>query len=248
MLVVPDRLDLLDLKDEQGKELKTLLKNAFDARGVRGELMPEIKVSGPYEGKKIDLAGVLQDRRKANTPRSDALADWWSESQRPENAQICTVCARRPVGYPIQGSPIQQDLGLDSWADQGKAERRNVCRVCLNRRGRRAKSWARNEKPPEEKFGTFERTIWAEEVADDNGRFALVVGRFVLAGWTANSSQLCSSHRHSLASAVAGTPHSSSGGKYRTSSFLIRLEGDCAWVSALATLSASTTAPRQRIR
>lgn len=181
--VVPDRSDLLHLKDDQGKVLNTLLENAFDAKGIRGELRPEIRVSGPYEGKKIDLAGVLQNRRKANEPRLEALANWWSESQRPKNARICTVCARRPVGYPEQGSPIGQDLELDPWADQQKAEQRHVCRVCLNRRGRRSRGWARNEKRPDEKCGTFERTIWTEEVADDNGRFALVVGRFVLDGW-----------------------------------------------------------------
>ncbi|MGC9529169.1 MAG: hypothetical protein ACP5G2_00915 [Candidatus Bipolaricaulaceae bacterium] len=97
----------------------------------------------------------------------------WSEG-RPENAEICTVCGVRPVGYPRQGSApvIEQDLAR--WATQQKAEQRNICRVCLDRRGRRAKEWAENG---------LQGTIWTDEVADDNGRLALLVGKLGLEGW-----------------------------------------------------------------
>jgi len=175
VFVVPDRNDLLKLEDENGTPLQKLLKDAFDAKGMRGELVPEIKVSVPYLGKKIDLAGVLQTRRREDVPRSDVVAQWWAKGQRPPNAEICTVCGQRPVGYI--------ESGLEPWVTRQKAKDRNVCGVCLNRRGRRARDWARNVKADEEKIGPFERTIWTDEVADDNGRFALVVGRFVLAGW-----------------------------------------------------------------
>jgi len=175
VFVVPNVDNPLELKDEAGKSLKKLLAKAFDAEGIRGELVPEIEVSAPYLGKKIDLAGVLQSRRRENAPRADVLAKWWTEGQRPPNAEICTVCGQRPVGYV--------EPGLEKWVTSQKAKDRNVCGVCLHRRGRRARDWARNVKAEEEKIGPFKRTIWIDEVADNNGRFALVVGRFILEGW-----------------------------------------------------------------
>ncbi len=175
VFVVPDRPDLLRLQDENGKSLQMLLEAAFDVEGIRGELVPEIKVSDPYLGKKISLAGVLQSRRRKNVPRPDIAAGWWAEGQRLPNAEICTVCGQRPVGYV--------EPGLEPGVTPQKAKDRNVCGVCLHRRGRRAHDWARNVKAEDEKIGPFERTIWTDEVADDNGRFALVVGRFNLEGW-----------------------------------------------------------------
>ncbi|HID64204.1 MAG TPA: hypothetical protein EYP49_15910, partial [Anaerolineae bacterium] len=175
VFVVPDVGNLLELKDEDSKSLKKLLEADFNDAGVQGELVPEIKVSDPYLGKKIDLAGTLQSRRRKNVPRPDVVARWWAKGQRPENAEICTVCGQRPVGYV--------EPGLEKWVTSQKAKDRNVCGICLHRRGRRAQDWARNVKAGEEKIGPFERTIWTDEVADDNGRFALVVGRFNLEGW-----------------------------------------------------------------
>ncbi len=65
----------------------------------------------------------------------------------------------------------QEDLcpycGLRLISKQVKA--RKTCQVCLNERGGIAKNWWNNEQ---------QRTIWLEEIADDNGRLALVTGRF----------------------------------------------------------------------
>lgn len=97
----------------------------------------------------------------------------WSAG-RPENAEICTVCGVRPVGYPRQGAAPAVEQELAPWATQDKAEQRNVCRVCLDRRGRRAQEWAEN---------SLQGTIWTDEVADDNGRLALFVGKLGLEGW-----------------------------------------------------------------
>ncbi len=97
----------------------------------------------------------------------------WDQG-RPENAEICAVCGVRPVGYPRQGSIPELEQTLAHWATQDKAEKRNVCRVCLDRRGRRAQVWA------ETGLGG---TIWTDEVADDNGRLALFVGKLGLGGW-----------------------------------------------------------------
>ena len=69
---------------------------------------------------------------------------------------ICPVCGLRPQAPPT-----------------AKAGRRNVCEVCERRRDDRAKAWVSN----------LHTTIWTDEVADDNGRLALVVGRYNLDRW-----------------------------------------------------------------
>jgi hypothetical protein len=97
----------------------------------------------------------------------------WSEG-RPENAEICTVCGVRPVGYPREGTAPAVEPGLAGWVTQDKAKERNVCRICLNRRDRRAEEWAKTG---------LSGTIWTDEVADDNGRLALFVGKLGLEGW-----------------------------------------------------------------
>lgn len=50
-----------------------------------------------------------------------------------------------------------------------RVEARKSCQACLNERGDVAKNWWRNEQ---------QGTIWLKEIADDNGRLALVAGRF----------------------------------------------------------------------
>lgn len=97
----------------------------------------------------------------------------WTEG-RPANAETCMACGVRPVGFPRQHSQAEVERELAAWATQEKAERRNICRVCLDRRGRRAEQWAK---------GDLQDTIWTDEVADDNGRLALVVGKLDLDGW-----------------------------------------------------------------
>lgn len=68
---------------------------------------------------------------------------------------ICSVCRLRPQGK------LQKSLD------------RKVCDVCEKRREDRSKEWANN----------LEKTIWIDEVADVNGRIALVVARFEIDDW-----------------------------------------------------------------
>jgi hypothetical protein len=126
-------------------------------------------------------------RRLVAEPRAQALSEAptqtdnnlylfeaeWTEG-RPANAETCMACGVRPVGYPRQHSQAEVKRELAAWATQEKAERRNICRVCLDRRGRRAEQWAKDG---------LQDTIWTDEVADDNGRLALVVGKLDLEGW-----------------------------------------------------------------
>jgi hypothetical protein len=100
----------------------------------------------------------------------------WSE-RRPENAEICTVCGKRPVGYPSMHAEMEQEPELQKWATQKKAEERKICRICLSRRGRRSREWAESVETPSH------NTIWIDEVADETERLALVVGSLGMEGW-----------------------------------------------------------------
>ncbi len=142
----------------------------FDEWVISGEL---------DEDKKLVRKLVAEPRKKAlgeSFVRADnnlyLFKNEWDE-ERPENAEVCTVCGVRPVGYPCKGAASEGE-NLANWATQDKAQRRNVCRVCLDRRGRRAQEWANSG---------LQGTIWTDEVADDDGRLALFVGKLGLEGW-----------------------------------------------------------------
>jgi hypothetical protein len=170
------------------QELRDAIQKAFPP-----DLWPQVHLGKPVSAGQLDGKSpgydpdalkelVAEPRRQAlarrATPvlRDDNLYTWkdeWTEG-RPSNAEICTVCGLRPVGYPRKGSSADAVLRLEPWATQDKAERRNICRVCLDRRGRRAESWASEG---------LAGTIWTDEVADDHGRLALIAGRLDLDGW-----------------------------------------------------------------
>ncbi len=69
--------------------------------------------------------------------------------------EFCTVCGLRPQG----SSP--------------KSQERRVCEVCERRRQDRSQEWAK----------TLTTTVWSDEVADENGRLALVVARLDMDRW-----------------------------------------------------------------
>jgi len=168
------------LNDERHKplahEVEDLVREIFRQTGPGEELVPTVTWNKkPVRKEMITAFGHLITRElPPTTPDPQVMRNWWEEPQ-AKGQEICTVCGQRPVGYI--------EPGLEEWVTPQKAKDRNVCGVCLHRRGRRAYDWARNVQVDEEKLGPFERTIWTDEVADDNGRFALVVGRFVLDNW-----------------------------------------------------------------
>ncbi|NJL05796.1 MAG: hypothetical protein HC911_13000 [Chloroflexaceae bacterium] len=173
VFVVPDCAELCSLPAEHGQSLEHHLLAAFnssDATGVAGELQPQLHLSEPYVGKQIKLAQVLQQRSRTNHADLKHIEQAWGDPRTPANAPICTVCGVRPVGYPPH------------WATSKKAAERNLCCVCLARRGRRAEGWV--AKITDTTSGNaLQHTIWTDEVADQHGRLALIVGRFELDGW-----------------------------------------------------------------
>ena len=104
-----------------------------------------------------DKEAARLDRALMNPPgpaRADPVAV--ARFWRGRTADLCPVCGLRP-----QASP------------RSAAGRLKLCEVCAGRRAHRARDWS-------QKLST---TIWTDEVADENARLALLVGRFDLAPW-----------------------------------------------------------------
>jgi len=172
-------LDLLALTDNSQMTLLAHLQEQVKAV-IEYELVPDIKIdTDPWRGQapkdEIRAGAPLgfgrnaegQDptrQRKDEIPPVSAHlqpitnatdAGWVRQQWDGRQEEICTVCGLRPQG------PGE------------KAKGRKICDVCEKRRADRAKEWTKN-------LGT---TIWTDEVADINGRLALVVGRFNLDHW-----------------------------------------------------------------
>jgi hypothetical protein len=167
--VVPD----LDGEDNRGSLLKSLLeeaiRNAFRepltgvrperaeaSREVKLEIMPALYVSGAHE-KGLGLAHELAKTVPPVTATPETVRQWW---QVGEPADVCTVCKVRPQGHP-HGRTSR------------KAKQRRVCVPCESLRDDRCEDWLNN----------LHNTIWLDEVADTNGRVAVIVGRFGIDKW-----------------------------------------------------------------
>ncbi|MEG4805977.1 CRISPR-associated protein Csx11 [Microcoleus sp. F8-D3] len=98
-----------------------------------------------------------------------------------EKRDICPVCTLRPIG------------------SSEKALRLKVCDICCDRRTNRAKDWT----------GNLPTTIWLDEVADTNGRLALIVGRFGLESWLTGEvfSSIVSSNPQSWTNSLGSKPY-----------------------------------------
>lgn len=172
LYVVPDLAHLMNLTDQQGDCLESLIRQSFPqgtvnndpSLAISGEIVPEVILDGAsWWGQRPDrnsppsqdvlppISRVLQQPINANAD-IDTVAGWWSARR-----DICSVCSLRPQAAP-----------------DTKAGRRKVCEVCERRRDDRARAWVAN-------FGAS--TIWLDEVADVNGRTVLLVGQFDLSEW-----------------------------------------------------------------
>lgn len=128
------------------------------------DLRPTVRIGQPRRGKQLLLAEALPAEEPLNIPDPAMIQNYWSNHR---NRERCYVCGLRPVGY------VEDDL--PPFVTEEKARERNLCGICLARRGRRSEEWATKQE--------FKETIWIDEVADSNGRVALVVGRFDLDEW-----------------------------------------------------------------
>jgi len=174
--------DLLGLTDDEGTTLRQHIHVAFAAAGLGGELKPEVKLSDQHRGKELPLHQIVEQRARLQRPDVETARGWWPAPGQPA-PEICSVCRLRPVGH---GAPdrARHDAKRHDAARKPaigcqtcKTLRRKTCYTCHLRRGRRSQNWAQNEDD------AFHRTIWINEVADANGRAALIVGQFDLRGW-----------------------------------------------------------------
>lgn len=182
--VIPDVMDvngkdLLDLTvDENDQTLIDLLLHPFQAT-MKGELQPDIQLWGPYDGKQINIADALKKRQKPNRPMFDSMQGWWNLDSAP-TTDLCTVCNLRSQGFgPSEKTSLQK-----------KAKDRKVCCSCLQRRVARSEHWMATKHDDEQVENDMlerQRTIWLNEVADENGYAALVVGRFQLKNWVSGT-------------------------------------------------------------
>ena len=172
VFVIPE---LPGCSDEQlAQEITSQVHNALDNPNSLGTLEQEVILYGPEDvrpsviigpprrGKKLNLSEVLKEE-PVSVPSPEMIHRWWESG---ENRERCMVCGLRPQGYV--------EAGLPSFVTSKKAEERQLCGICLARRGRRAEAWATTQP---------DSTIWIDEVADVNGRFALIVGRFAMDDW-----------------------------------------------------------------
>ncbi|WP_143857138.1 CRISPR-associated protein Csx11 [Nostoc sp. 'Peltigera membranacea cyanobiont' 213] len=161
----------LEGDDIEGSRWRNLLENQILNTGWKseldGELKPRIHITEAHkEG--IVLHKALELPLPPIIPFKDCSNRWWQG----EVTDICTVCGVRPQGW-----------GMSNKEQKCEARSRNICHVCLERRGRRAKAWSEDlHKKDSEKISS-RNTIWIDEVADENGRLALVIGQFNLNDW-----------------------------------------------------------------
>lgn len=113
--------------------------------------------------------------------RSNGEACWMLEmSDRTRNTlrfgKLATTPLSKTTAHPYWIAPYwneKQDICPVCSLRPVSHEKLKICNVCKERRTARAKEWT-------EKLST---TIWIDEVADTNGRLALLVGQFELESW-----------------------------------------------------------------
>jgi hypothetical protein len=169
LYVVPNLPDLLDHTDAGAISLRSLIQNEFDKGTIKGD--GQLAILGEVVPKlDLDLLewwAQSPDRNPAHNqvpPIADILRDdvlTQADAQRLSiwwnnvDVEICTVCRLRPQGPTI------------------KSLERKVCDTCEKRREDRSENWA----------SKLDQTIWLDEVADINGRLALLGCSFDLRRW-----------------------------------------------------------------
>jgi hypothetical protein len=183
IFVVADLPNILNFTNSHSENLGELILQEFKKGTLKndislklgGELTPVIEIdntswwgqdpdyktkeaAGQPSQDEIPPIGKIITEFITSPPSSDEIKQFWSQNDvdKHKDADICTVCGLRPQGK------------------SDKLSSRKVCDICERRRLDRSQLWATQQ---------AEDTIWIDEVADINGRLALVVGRFDLEDW-----------------------------------------------------------------
>ena len=194
VFIVPNIANLLDLENEQKGRLSTLIINEFSAGTINlqpslqlsGEVIPSLKLdSTPWQAKATrgrvargELPPITEHLKEVPPPQADlnVVGSWWQGY----SEDICSVCGLRPQGWGASDNKVHygfrtkgEKCPLKPTCQTCKTLERKVCSICEQRREDRSKEWA----------AKLETTIWINEIADVNGRLALVVGKFDLEHW-----------------------------------------------------------------
>ena len=157
LFIVPDIPDLLNISVD-GMTLCTCLQEiAHNKTADEAEFILELS----ERTRTMFSSGQLLNKKlpppSANSGKIDSI--WQTLKKKTD---ICTVCGIRPQGYDGKGKPFNQ-----------KALQRNVCGICERRRADRSSDWVDKR----------QTTVWTNEIIDENGRLALIVGKFKLDNW-----------------------------------------------------------------
>lgn len=156
VFLVPDDVSLLQWQTKDGKTLQKLIQQVI-TEVTQGDLYPDLENSLVSQGSRTvyTIGQQINDLSKIDiSPDIEQIVRVWNDTK---DREVCTNCAIRPQGV------------------SRKASRRNVCDLCLERRESRSKKWIREQLSRD--------TIWLDEVADTNGRLALLVGNWSLERW-----------------------------------------------------------------
>ncbi len=173
--IVPD-VNLLDLKDDRGTTLLGRIKEEFD-KELHGEISIDlspnwISVPSRYG---IELGKLLSNPLPPLTSDVAQVRKTWDAAHEEE---ICSVCGLRPQGinsldYEQHYLRKSKNQECPRGCQTCKSISRRVCWICEQRRADRSKSW----------LSDMTTTIWTDEVADSNGRMALIVASFEINDW-----------------------------------------------------------------
>lgn len=155
VFLVPDEAGLLQWQNDHGQNLEVLIQREI-SQATNGDIFPKLQNSLMLQGTRtLYTTGQQIATISASATTSDVvpLTEAW---RGVNNQQVCSTCSLRPHG------------------SSHKTSSRKLCDICLTRRERRSEEWATDE---------IDQTIWLDEVADDNGRLALLVGSWGLTEW-----------------------------------------------------------------
>ncbi len=158
VFTVPDIVDLLKIQDRD-KSLKDLISEKL---GFEGEIVATPSLSDPWWGQ--NPSGRPDPNQDKIPPIGKILEKAPYSPQDPKkvkdwwsevnNSEVCTISWIRPQG-PKEGASRKSS---DYWAERIRG---------------RAEDW----------YGNRCKTIWIDEVADENGRICLLTGKLDISGW-----------------------------------------------------------------